>query len=104
METLEPFSVVVGYRIEIALAEFRLDGLGVPRLDGEAEAVHQCRCLFRRRSLEDRRAPVADVEDGLLAVVAAQLPTHQGDVERRFLAIVRHLERDVFEARRSSSR
>src|SRR5271169_2518165 len=97
METLEPLSVVVGYRIEIALAEFRLDGLGVPRLDGEAKAVHQCRCLFRRRSLEDRRAPVADVEDGLLAVVAAQLPAHQGDVERCFLAMVRHLERDVFE-------
>ena len=32
-----------------------------------------------------------------MAVVAAQLPTHQCDVERRFLAIVGHLERDVFE-------
>ncbi len=97
VEALESLAVVVGYRIEIALAEFRLDGLGVPRLDGEAETVHQCRRLFRRRGLEDRRAPVADVENGLLAVVAAQLPTHQGDVERRFLAVVRHLERDVFQ-------
>src|SRR6202161_2276191 len=100
MEALESlasdFGIVVGDRVETALAEFRLDRLGVPRLDGEAEAVHQYRCLFRRRSLEDRRAPVADVENGLLAVVAAQLPTHQGDVERRFLAVVRQLERDVF--------
>jgi hypothetical protein len=71
VETLESFAVIIGHRIEVAFVEFLPHFLGVPGLDGEAEAVDEDRCLFRRRSFEDRRAPVADVENGLLAVVAA---------------------------------
>ena len=94
MEALEPLAIVFAHRAQAAPPQFRLHHLGVPRLDDPAQARHRGRPL-PGRLFEDRRAPVANVQHSLLAVIAAQLPSHQRDVERRLLLVVRHLEGDV---------
>jgi len=53
---------------------------------------------------DQESAPVADVEHGLLAVVASDLPIHQRGVVRGFLRIVDDLTGQVIEQNRFPSR
>src|SRR5262245_19556862 len=40
VEALEPIGIVCGNGVQAALPEFLLNGLGVPRLDHKAKALH----------------------------------------------------------------
>ena len=93
MEALER-SAIVGDRSQAALPEFGFDCLGVPRIDGPGEAPH---CRRTGGLFEDGGTPMAHIQHGLLAIVAAERPSHQGHVERRFLPVIRDLKREVIQ-------
>src|SRR5882724_11696286 len=103
MKTLEPLAIVFAYRGKATLLEFRLHRLGVPGPDDKAEVLHHSGSLIGRL-FKDGRAPMADVQHCLLAVIASQFPSHQCHVERGLLSVVRHLEGDVVERQGLPSR
>ena len=103
MKTLEPLAIVFAHRSKATLLEFRLHRVDVPGLDDEAEVLDHSPSLLGPL-IKYGRAPMADVQHCLLAVIASEFPSHQCHVERGLLTVVRHLEGDVVQRQGLPSR